>query len=179
MINMIPNDEQCRKLWDKYRVPEDKRRHLELVGKVADTIGCKLLVVGCRLDAPLLKAAGLLHDIDKAEKQKTGEQHPDGAVRILKEAGFPEVADLVKNHALHMILDLQTKPATIEEKVLFLADKMVKYEIIGVDRRFQLWYDEKLPAEAMAVLDASYPIVKELENEIFNLAGITLKDLQV
>ncbi|MBI5619911.1 hypothetical protein HY950_03045, partial [Candidatus Gottesmanbacteria bacterium] len=84
--------------------------------------------------------------------------------------GMEEVAALVKAHPLHAILDPLTAPKTWEEKILFLADKMVKYKIIGVDGRFALWNAEHLPAGQQAILDASYPKVKELEKEIAKLA---------
>ena len=54
---------------------------------------------------------------------------------------------------------------------------MVKYDIVGVDQRFALWRAEQLPQEAREILDASYPKVKALEKEVFNIAGITHADI--
>ena len=45
--------------------------------------------------------------------------------------------------------------------------------MITVDKRFALWKGEELPEEAVAVLDAVYPKVKELEHDIFARIGIT------
>jgi len=85
-----------------------------------------------------------------------GEQHPDTAVRVLREEEMSEVAEVVRRHPLHAIVDPTIAPRTPEEKILYLADKMVKFEILTVDKRFQLWRDEQLPREAVEMLDACY-----------------------
>lgn len=172
MTSMIPTRQQTKALWDKYHLPQKKRMHVELVARVAMKLAKKISV-----NRPLLLAAALLHDIDKAVEKLPGERHPDAAVRILREEGMEEVADLVKTHPLHSILDPAIAPKTQEEKLLYLADKMVKYDIVGVDRRFALWRDEQLPWEEQAVLDASYPNVKALEQEVFNSTGLSLEDI--
>ena len=161
---MIPDQAQAKQLWDKYALPEGKRRHVELVAKVAKFLATKL-----NMNEKLLIAAALLHDIDKNVEKLPGEKHPDAAVRILREEGMGEVAELVKTHPLHAILDPMIAPKTWEEKLLFLADKMVKQDVIGVDARFRLWNDEHLPKEQRTILDAAYPKVKELEKEVFDL----------
>ena len=160
---MIPTEDQCKQLWDKYHLPEAKRLHVSLVARVALFFATKFQV-----NISLLQAAALLHDIDKAIPRFPGEVHPDTAVRILREEGMGEVADIVKTHSLHAMLDPAIAPKSWEEKLLYLADKMVKYDIITVDERFKLWRDEQLSADAKAVLDKSYPLVKKLEKDVFD-----------
>ena len=171
---MIPTEDQAKKVWEKYQLPENKRQHVALVAKVAKFLATQLKIKtsGFIIDEQLLTAAAFLHDIDKNAPKLPGEQHPDTAVRILKEEGMVEVAQLVATHPLHAIFDPSITPKTWEEKILYLADKMVKYEIITVDARFKLWNDEHLPADAQDILDRAYPKVKELEKEIFDLIGI-------
>lgn len=176
---MIPNEEEAKKLWDKYQLPEQKRVHVALVAMVAIFLATKLDKLGKfdKLDKELLFAAALLHDIDKNVPKLPGEQHPDAAVRLLREEGMDEVANLIKTHPLHAILDLAIAPQTWEEKLLYLSDKMVKYEIIGVDTRFELWNAEHLPQKEQDVLDRAYPKVKALEREIFDMIGIRLQNV--
>lgn len=171
---MIPTDEQAKALWDKYQLPEPKRIHVGLVARVAGFLAEQLTKSNRQwtINNKLLAAAALLHDIDKAAPRLSGEKHPDTAVRILKEEGMEEVAALVATHPLHAILDPIIAPKTWEEKLLYLADKMVKLEVITVDKRFALWNDEHLPHEAQQIVDACYPGVKELEKEVFGLIGI-------
>jgi len=170
---MIPTEDEIKKLWEKYQLPRQKRVHVELVARVAMALANYFPV-----DKKLLFAAALLHDIDKAAPKLPGERHPDAAVRILREEGMNEVADVVRTHPLHAILNPTICPTTWEQKLLYLADKMVKYEIIGVDRRFALWRDEHLSKDVQHVIDECYPKVKKLEQEVFNIAGISFDDIK-
>lgn len=164
---MIPTEEQCKALWEKYQLPEGKRWHVRLVAKVA-----QFFARFYHVNEKLLVAGALLHDIDKNARKLPDERHPDAAVRILRDEGMEEVADLVKTHPLHAILDSTIAPKNWEEKLLYLADKMVKYDVITVDERFKLWNDEHLPADAQAILNGAYPKVKQLESEILGIAGL-------
>ncbi len=170
---MIPTEDQAKRLWDKYNLPEGKRRHVEMVARVARILAQQMnKVTKQQINKQLLHAAALLHDIDKNVEKLPGEKHPDAAVRILTEEGMGEVATLVKTHPLHAILDPAIAPKSLEEKLLFLADKMVKDDVIGADERFRLWNDEHLPAEEQKILDAAYPKVKELERNMLDLIGM-------
>lgn len=177
---MIPAEDQCRELWEKYKLSEYKRKHVTLVARVATFLAreCKRKNVKGKIDEKLLTAGALLHDIDKNIPKHSGEEHPDTAVRILQEEGMEEVANLVKTHPLHAVLDPAICPKTWEEKLLYLADKMVKQEIITVDRRFALWNGEHLPSDAQKVLDGAYPKAKALEREIFDRIGLTPDDVR-
>ena len=172
---MIPTADEAKILWEKYKLPPQKRIHVALVARVAIYLAAKLQQL--TFNRKLLEAAALLHDIDKAVPPRTGERHPDTAVRVLREEKMDEVADVVVTHPLHAILDEHISPKTWEQKLLYLADKMVKYDIVGVDQRFALWRAEHLPPDAQRILDRSYPEVKKLEQEVFTLGSITLDDV--
>lgn len=177
--SMIPTEEQAKKLWDKYQLPDKKRLHVSLVARVAMFLAGRWekKYGSGNVNKQLLLAAALLHDIDKAIPRAPGEQHPDTAVRVLQEEGADEVAAVVKRHPLHAILDPEIAPQTIEEKFLYLSDKMVKFKIIDVDRRFQLWRDEQLPFEARETLERCYPKVKLLEQEILSAIDLIPSDV--
>lgn len=176
---MIPDEQQAKRLWDIYALPQMKRIHVGLVARVASFLAreCQKKVPYVSINERLVVAGGLLHDIDKAASRLAGESHPDTAVRILRQEHMEEVADLVVTHPLHAIVTPAIRPQTWEEKILYLADKMVKYEIITVDKRFQLWNEEYLPPDAQDMLDRCYPRVKELEKEIFSIIGIDPRDV--
>ncbi len=176
---MIPTEEQAKELWNTYHLPEKKRLHVSLVTRVAVFLAqeCQRKIPESNINISLLRASALLHDIDKAAERLQGEQHPDTAVRLLRKNGMDEVADIVRSHPLHAILDPTIAPTIWEEKLLYLSDKMVKFEILTVDKRFQLWRVEELPPEARNILEQSYPKVKALEREIFDSLGITVDDV--
>ncbi|MFC1646998.1 HD domain-containing protein [Patescibacteria group bacterium] len=177
---MIPTGKKCRELWDKYEVSEYKRKHMEIVAKVARLLATKTKSQKpkAKINIDLLFAACLLHDLDKNVPKTPGEKHPDAAVRILNDEKMGEVAKLVATHSLHNIIDSDLKPKSIEEKILFLSDKMVKDDVITVDERFRLWKDERLPLQEQTILDKSYPLVKALEDEIMTSLSITPDDIK-
>jgi putative nucleotidyltransferase with HDIG domain len=172
---MIPTEAQAKALWEKYRLPDKKRVHVTWVAKVAMFLAkrCQKPDIRYQINMPLLLAGCLLHDIDKNIPRLSGEMHPETAVRVLREEGMEEVADLIKNHSVQCIENESTAPKTWEEKILFLSDKMVAQEVITVDKRFDLWLDEAdLPDDQKEMLRRVYPKVKTLEQEIFSLVGI-------
>jgi putative nucleotidyltransferase with HDIG domain len=171
---VLPSEEKIHELWEKYRVPEYKRKHMAIVARVALFFADRLTTTNplSTINRELLHAAALLHDIDKNIQHRPDERHPDAGVRVLRDEGMEEVANLVATHPLHAILDPKIKPKTWEEKFLYLADKMIKQEIITVDKRFDLWRNERLPEEAYALLTSCYPDVKNLEREVFDIIGI-------
>lgn len=170
----IPEAETVVQLWDTYSLPPYKRNHCTLVAKLAVWFARELMRTDATItiDIPLLESAALLHDIDKSIPRRTGEHHPDTGVRVLRELGYTRLADIIRTNPLHSILDQTIAPNTWEEKLLYLSDKMVKHAIGTVDTRFALWRAEQLPSDAMAVLDITYPMVKELERDVCSRIGI-------
>jgi len=177
---MIPTDNQIFSLWDKYHLPEIKRRHVQLVADVSNYFSkrYKEKFGEGSINILLVRAAAILNDIDKAAQILPGEHHPDACVRILINEGMKEVASVVASHPLHAILDPARSPKTPEEMFLFLADKMVKHEIISVDRRFALWKKEKPKSDILQVLTETYQRVKHLEQRVFRLLDINQSDIE-
>lgn len=174
---MIPDIHQCFALWEKYRLPPMKRIHVEYVSKVAYFLACEYQRKGKHCHIPLVVAASLLHDIDKTVPKIRNEDHPDTAVRILKSEGMIEVARLVRTHSLHTIVDEGHPIKTLEARILFLSDKMVKYRVMTVDERFDLWRNEHIPKSGMEMLVRAYPKVKELEKAVFTDIGLDPQDV--
>jgi len=165
-------------LWEEFTLPDLKRKHCVWVSRLAVWFAKKLTVKeGVSINQQLLEAAALLHDLDKNMHTLPKENHPDAAVRVLRERGMEEVARLVEAHPLHAIVDVAISPKTLEEKILYLSDKMVKHTIITVDERFALWRADRLPPDAVEVLDAAYPKVKLLEKELCTKIGFAPTDI--
>jgi len=177
---MIPSDAQIAKLWDTYDLPPRKRIHSSLVARLADFIAENVREKNPELEVNTgsIHAAAMLHDIDKNVPKKEGETHPDASVRILKENGMEEIAHIVSTHPLHAVLDPSLCPRTIEEKIVFGADKMVKYDIIGIDARFDLWRNEALPPEQQTIVTDAFPLVVSLIHELEQVSGVDLSDIE-
>ena len=70
---MIPTQDQAKQLWDKYELPEGKRRHVALVARVARMLAQQIdKVTKQQINIALLNAAALLHDIDKNADKRSG-----------------------------------------------------------------------------------------------------------
>ena len=113
----IPSPAECRALLMLFGVEERTIRHGQEVARVSVALGERLNRAGCRLDLPLLEAAGLLHDV-----ARKAPDHARAGARLLQAAGFGAVADLV---ASHMDLDFDCHSRLSAEAVLYLADKLV------------------------------------------------------
>lgn len=92
-------------------------------------------------DMALLRLAALLHDIGRAEEHRTGECHAEISARIagewLREEGMEsEQIILVQKAILAHRFRKESPPATLEEKILFDADKLDSIGAIGVARAF-------------------------------------------
>jgi len=117
----VPTEEECEViLTDVCRVPQDVCRHSLKVAEVAQAIGKALLEAGQKPDLAVIRAAAMLHDIDR------GRTDCDAVDRlILGEMGLSRIADIVSMHAC--ITEGETG-ASLESRVLYLADKFVEGE---------------------------------------------------
>lgn len=141
--------------------PPRVREHGVMVAAVAEAIGGALQPAGAHLQLALLKAAALLHDIARQERD-----HAAAGARRLVEAGYPRVASVVARH-----MDLGDEPAGIpdEAEVLFLADKLVDgSRVITLDERrrradLRFGTDERASAAAQLRLAAAGQIAAAVE----------------
>ncbi|WP_188066227.1 HD domain-containing protein [Brevibacillus brevis] len=92
-------------------------------------------------DMEVLRLAALLHDIGRAEERQTGECHAEISARLagewlaersMTEAFISRVQSAILAHRFRK----ERPPHTLEEKVLFDADKLDSIGAIGVARVF-------------------------------------------
>ena len=125
----IPTRDECEViLTSAYGVSEEVMSHSRLVDRVARTLGQALCQVGERLDAGLICAGALLHDIAKGQKNDMG-------ARFLDEMGFSPVARIV---ATHTDMGVKESAPISEGEVVYIANKLVEGDRrVSLDRRFQ------------------------------------------
>jgi uncharacterized protein len=132
---MVPSPEECFLLLRKYEVPENVVEHSRRVHQIARTLCRELNRRGEGLDPAVVEAASLLHDIAKVASFQTRENHSLAGARLLGELGFPEVAEVVRQH---VVLDSGLDHGRLTEAgVVHYADKRVKHtEIVSLGERF-------------------------------------------
>lgn len=165
----IPNEKKCLELLRKYNVPEHIIAHSILVAKVADFIAEKLNDKGedkgISVNAGIVHAAALLHDIDKIITLNKGTHSIEG-FKILKTEGYEEVGKIVLKHVLRESEDIC--PTTWEEKIVFYADERVKHnKITSVEERFDDIMKRYNNYRENIIL--THKFTKKIEKEIFNI----------
>ena len=126
----IPTRQQSFELLWHHNVPDNVIRHSIVVSRVAARICGALQKEGVKVDSVLVDRACILHDIAKISAKQKGVGHEQLGHEILKKHGYDEVARIVLKHALHYILDKKNAPKTIEEKIVYYADKRVMHHKI-------------------------------------------------
>ena len=112
----VPDDAECAAIWATVAGQEVTRRHSAAVATVARELAERLSACGVALDIALVEAGALLHDITKSQPH-----HDAAGAVVLRDFGFPAVADIVAQHS-----NLTNWRGDLDEAaVVFLADKLV------------------------------------------------------
>jgi len=142
-INTLDDYHQLQAKWRRYDIPTSREceviltttfhvekgvyDHSHMVARLAVQMGTALNDAGCDLDLDLILAGALLHDIAKGTSQ-----HAVAGGRILREMGYPRVADIAASHVDIVIHDGEE---INESEVVYLSDKMVLGDQYAADFR--------------------------------------------
>lgn len=129
----IPTEKECLGLLKENNTPENVIAHSKAVCKAALEIADKLIEKGVNVDRELVLAGALLHDMERVEKN-----HNLKSTAKLEKLGFKGIAQIAKKHGLHHLKEEKFQPKTIEEKIVFYADKLIdEDETVSVEERFR------------------------------------------
>lgn len=151
--------------------------HVQLVAACAYQMALWLIRNNVEVNPILAHRGGLLHDLAKLWPNKQMD-HGMAASRWLMEKGQVELAEIASRHMLFEILNEARSPRTWEEKLVYLADKMVeKNTIVSLDERIaglrtRYTMDPEL-------LERAYPRLLGLQQEVCVAAGIRAEGLPV
>ena len=169
---MVPCKDECFLLLERYEVPDHVIEHSRRVHAVALYLCRMLNGHGERLDEAKVQAGSLLHDIAKMKTMGTGGNHAREGARMVWELGFPEVAEIVRQH---VVLDVGPDHGRITEaEVVHYADKRVKHTtIVPLVERFEdLKKRYGKGSEALAWLEDLERQSLSLEERIFQKISI-------
>ena len=199
----LPTRQQCFRIIKEYHVPGHIIRHSLAVAKLAVFLAEKLKEKGLAVDVELVESACLLHDVvrvcdfkeldysrfegavtekDKAKWEQIrakykGVHHEDAAYDILKD-DYPALALTIRKHRYSAMLNEETRPKTLEEKLLYYADMRVMHdEIVPLKTRLEDGHKRNdflhgTAAQAEANTSRLDPLIYQLEKEIFAKAGL-------
>lgn len=118
----------AERIYQKYQVSSNIRRHCEKVAQVADEIACLLVKKGYQIDREIVYRSALFHDIARRYPQ-----HPKVASQWLEIEGFTLEAEIVLEHH-----ELKNTAKISEKEIVFLADKYVQEaKKVNLEKRFQ------------------------------------------
>ena len=132
-IDKIPSREECNELMAKYSMLPNIVEHSIQVMHVSLAITDNLKR-GVSVNRDMVVAAALLHDITKTRSLVTKERHDTSGGELLRELGFPLIAEIVEQHVIIQNINLQGRLE--EREIVYYADKRVLHDtIVTIDER--------------------------------------------
>lgn len=155
----VPNEEECRAILRKYSVSEKIVSHGEAVAATAVKIAQVLNVRGKNLDINKIRAASLLHDMVRQEKN-----HAAAAGEIMKNLGYKGIGEIIE---AHMDISVDEKEEITEKEIVYLADKLnMEHESTTIKERF---------SRAFEKYSHNPQIIKKIEQRLKNAEKIAKK----
>jgi HD superfamily phosphodiesterase len=153
--------------FDRYGYPDWLRAHSLLVGRIAETLVAARADVGRA--AREIALAGYLHDIGRSPLV-VGDtrEHNELSALILAAEGLSGSVEPARRHAIYTVLDPTTAPATLGDKIVYIADRRggMRVESVEVRARDTAQRHPRFAAD----IERAIPIAKALELEVF--AGV-------
>lgn len=171
----VPDRSTARRVLGSIGPPAWLVTHSEGVARVAGAAARALADNGVEVDAPLVEAAALLHDIDKVEPRAAGHHGLAGAER-LTELGYGELADAVASHPVTCLLETARFPRGWEAICVSVADRRVGQTFVAIDERLDAM-TARHPAHAIQI-QAAWAPADALEAELADAAGLSRAELE-
>lgn len=159
-----PEDTLCRAMLRAGGADEALLAHCQAVADCADALCMALNEHGAGLDPLLVHRGALLHDLGKGERD-----HAAVGGAWLRELGYPELAEIVRQH---------TEPdrdALNEAGLVFLADKLIRGDRrVGLEERFSSSLGKCTTPEARSAHARRLALARTLKEKINRLCGAAL-----
>jgi uncharacterized protein len=174
----LPTPADCLALMSAHSMLPNIRAHSLLVREVALHLGTSLVAAGFTLHLDLIEAGALLHDLGKTHCLGTSINHAEWGAEAVAAAGYPEVAQVVREH---IFLKANGRdPRTIREaEVVNYADKRVLHtQVVTLAERFaDLLERYGKSAEARSRIVGLEQGAQRLEAKLFAPLGLQPADL--
>jgi phosphoglycolate phosphatase-like HAD superfamily hydrolase/HD superfamily phosphodiesterase len=164
----LPTLQDCLALLNSHANDSHLLLHSRMVALAAYLMAELCRENGSSIDPILTHRGGLLHDLDKLICITTGLEHGFEGNRILQASGYPKIGRIALSHPAFTLLDPVKAPSTLEEKIVYLSDKLVdRDKIIGLDSRIAN-LTKRYPQDRN-YFDLSEPLMRNLQNELLSL----------
>lgn len=155
--------------------------HVHAVASAAYLLALWLRSAGLPVCPLLTHRGGLLHDLAKLEALQRPAEHRIGhgelAARILTDIGQPALAEIARRHPLFAIDRPDTAPRTWEQKLVYLADKLVEgSRLEGLEERVDS-LRRRYPLDDSRIA-ATLPALLAMRDEICAAAGLSTAEFE-
>lgn len=166
---MIPTNEECYRMMDKYQMLDNIKSHSLVVANVAYLISTSLLEAGMKISIEKVVAGALMHDIGKTPSLESGQDHSKIGKQICLENDLDEIADIVaehvrlKNHSMNGRLS--------EKEIVFYSDKRVNHDkIVSLGERLAYILERygKSNEERCRAIKGNFEQCKKVEKKLFS-----------
>lgn len=145
-------------------------RHCEAVSKTAFDVARKISENEIQVDVEFVRVAALLHDIGRA---KSHADHEVASGEILRTMGYPKMAQAVERHGGKGFWAAGLENMTLEEKIIFYADKRVDGDkIVSVKERYDGLIQRRIAAgraTEVPLIKKEFELTQRLEGELNKL----------
>jgi uncharacterized protein len=174
----IPSHHQCLELMEIHAMLPNIREHSFRVMQVACVLGEALTEAGFDLHLPLVTVGALLHDLGKTPCLGTLENHAELGAGILEALGYPQVAQVVREH-VHLDGNFIDPRPLREAELVNYADKRVLHNaVVTLEARFaDLKVRYGRTPEALARIGATEVKSRVLEGKLFAPLPLSPLDL--
>jgi HD superfamily phosphodiesterase len=156
----------AERFFDRYAYPDWLRLHSRLVGAIGAVLAAARVAVGDRIDVEAVTIASHLHDIGRSPLLAGDpREHNELSALILAAEGLPACVEPARRHAIYTVLEPTTAPRTIEEKLVYVADRRGGMKIQSIEERAKETAGRH-PRYTDAIARA-IPIALEIEREVF------------
>lgn len=152
--------------FDRYAYPEWLRTHSRLVGAVAEVLVAARGAAGDAFDGESVVLAAYLHDIGRSPLLAGDpREHNERSALVLAAEGLAACVEPARRHPIYAVLDPAIVPRTMEEKLVFVADRRGGMRVTSLEERAKDTA-ARHPAYASQI-ERAIPIAKRIELEVF------------
>lgn len=155
---------EAERFFDRYAYPDWLRAHSLLVGRIAETLIAAHAEAGSA--ARDIALAGYLHDIGRSPLVAGDtREHNELSALILAAEGLAGSVEPARRHAIYTVLDPTTAPATLADKIVYIADRRggMKVETVEARARDTARRHPRFAGD----IERAIPAAKALEREVF------------
>ena len=156
----------AERFYDRYAYPDWLRTHSRLVGAIGAVLAKARAAAGDTLDTDAVGLAAHLHDIGRSPLLAGDpREHNELSALILAAEGLTACVEPARRHAIYTVLDPASAPRTIEEKLVYVADRRGGTRIEAIEERAK-GTAARHPKYADEIARA-IPIALAIEREVF------------